>query len=182
MIIKMEFSKKLHMYKPLKCSSSFLLADVAGGLVFGIPLSQCIENDRIARIAAGEVTDVVGCLNRSSRHGSRTSFSSLIETPTTVAAKTEEVRNYQRWEWYSQYKLLLINKIYLIRLLSHIYLRSLYFSNFSCKFICILRVCFCIFKIKSILFSHLKKNYIFKGDIYVFKGDIYVLTVLLKPR
>ncbi|RLU24384.1 hypothetical protein DMN91_002472 [Ooceraea biroi] len=63
--------------------------DVAGGLVFGIPLSQCIENDRIARIAAGEVTEV-GCLSRSSRHGSRTSFSSLIETPMTVAAKTEE--------------------------------------------------------------------------------------------
>ncbi|XP_012534160.1 uncharacterized protein LOC105835425 isoform X2 [Monomorium pharaonis] len=63
--------------------------DVAGGLVFGIPLSQCIENDRIARIAAGEVTDV-GCLSRSSRHGSRASFSSLIETPTTAAAKTEE--------------------------------------------------------------------------------------------
>ncbi|XP_012234296.1 uncharacterized protein [Linepithema humile] len=63
--------------------------DVAGGLVFGIPLLQCIENDRIARIAAGEVTDV-GCLSRSSRHGSRTSFSSLIETPTTIAAKTEE--------------------------------------------------------------------------------------------
>ncbi|XP_072751090.1 uncharacterized protein Rhogap102a [Anoplolepis gracilipes] len=63
--------------------------DVAGGLVFGVPLSQCIENDRLARIAAGEVTDV-GCLGRSSRHGSRTSFSSLIETPTTVAAKTEE--------------------------------------------------------------------------------------------
>ncbi|XP_011870512.1 PREDICTED: uncharacterized protein LOC105563497 [Vollenhovia emeryi] len=63
--------------------------DVAGGLVFGIPLSQCIENDRITRIAAGEVTDV-GCLSRSSRHGSRASFSSLIETPTTVTAKTEE--------------------------------------------------------------------------------------------
>jgi len=72
----------------------FSLADVAGGLVFGIPLSQCLENDRIARIAAGEVTDV-GCLSRSSRHGSRASFSSLIEAPTTIAAKTEEVRNYQ---------------------------------------------------------------------------------------
>lgn len=59
--------------------------------MFGIPLSQCIENDRIARIAAGEITDV-GCLSRSSRHGSRTSFSSLIETQMTVAAKTEEVR------------------------------------------------------------------------------------------
>lgn len=61
-----------------------------GGLVFGIPLSQCLENDRIARIAAGEVADV-GSLTRSSRHGSRTSFSSLIEAP-TVAAKTEDVR------------------------------------------------------------------------------------------
>ncbi|XP_076394543.1 rho GTPase activating protein at 102A [Megachile rotundata] len=61
--------------------------DSSGGLVFGIPLSQCLENDRIARIAAGEVSDV-GCLSRSSRHGSRTSFTSLIEP--TVAAKTEE--------------------------------------------------------------------------------------------
>lgn len=68
-----------------------LLTDVAGGLVFGIPLSQCIENDRITRIAAGEIIDV-GCLSRNSRHGSRTSFSSFVETP-TVAAKTEEVRN-----------------------------------------------------------------------------------------
>ncbi|XP_014473881.1 PREDICTED: uncharacterized protein LOC106744012 [Dinoponera quadriceps] len=63
--------------------------DVAGGLVFGIPLPQCIENDRIARISAGEIADV-GSLTRSSRHGSRASFSSLIETPTTIAAKTEE--------------------------------------------------------------------------------------------
>ncbi|CAK9826257.1 Rho GTPase-activating protein 6 [Anthophora retusa] len=61
--------------------------DSSGGLVFGIPLSQCLENDRIARIAAGEVADV-GCLSRSSRHGSRTSFTSLIEP--TVAAKTDE--------------------------------------------------------------------------------------------
>lgn len=59
-----------------------------GGLVFGIPLSQCLENDRIARIAAGEAADV-GSLTRSSRHGSRTSFTSLIEAP-TVAAKTED--------------------------------------------------------------------------------------------
>ncbi|XP_015429085.1 PREDICTED: uncharacterized protein LOC107185833 [Dufourea novaeangliae] len=60
--------------------------DSTGGLVFGIPLSQCLENDRIARIAAGEVADI-GCLSRSSRHGSRTSFTSLIEP--TVAAKTD---------------------------------------------------------------------------------------------
>ncbi|XP_076641285.1 rho GTPase activating protein at 102A [Halictus rubicundus] len=61
--------------------------DSTGGMVFGIPLSQCLENDRIARIAAGEVADI-GCLSRSSRHGSRTSFTSLIEP--TVAAKTDE--------------------------------------------------------------------------------------------
>ncbi|KAK1135976.1 hypothetical protein K0M31_000546 [Melipona bicolor] len=64
-----------------------VVTDSPGGLVFGIPLSQCLENDRIARIAAGEVSDV-GCLSRSSRHGSRTSFTSLIEP--TVAAKTDE--------------------------------------------------------------------------------------------
>ncbi|XP_044578820.1 uncharacterized protein LOC123261303 [Cotesia glomerata] len=62
--------------------------DSAGGLVFGIPISQCLENDRLARIAAGEVADV-GCLSRNSRHGSRTSFTSLIETP-TAASKTDE--------------------------------------------------------------------------------------------
>ncbi|KOX73859.1 hypothetical protein WN51_13937 [Melipona quadrifasciata] len=65
-----------------------VVTDSPGGLVFGIPLSQCLENDRIARIAAGEVSDV-GCLSRSSRHGSRTSFTSLIEP--TVAAKTDEM-------------------------------------------------------------------------------------------
>lgn len=73
-----------HTGKPFRS----LVPDSAGGLVFGIPLSQCLENDRIARIASGEVSDV-GCLSRSSRHGSRTSFTSLIEP--TVAAKTEEV-------------------------------------------------------------------------------------------
>lgn len=67
---------------------SYFVSESSGGLVFGIPLSQCLENDRIARIAAGEVSDV-GCLSRNSRHGSRTSFTSLIEP--TVAAKTDEV-------------------------------------------------------------------------------------------
>lgn len=57
--------------------------------MFGISLGQCLENDRLARIASGEIVDV-GCLSRSSRHGSRTSFTSLIET-TTTAAKTDEV-------------------------------------------------------------------------------------------
>ncbi|XP_011503034.1 PREDICTED: uncharacterized protein LOC105366327 [Ceratosolen solmsi marchali] len=59
----------------------------SGGLVFGISLLQCLENDRLARLALGEINDV-GCLSRSSRHGSRTSFTSLNET--TTAAKAEE--------------------------------------------------------------------------------------------
>lgn len=79
-----ELSRPLALYRlTLAC------ADSTGGLVFGIPISQCLENDRLARIAAGEVVDV-GCLSRSSRHGSRASFTSLIETPTT-ASKTDEV-------------------------------------------------------------------------------------------
>ncbi|XP_066593219.1 uncharacterized protein RhoGAP102A [Prorops nasuta] len=63
--------------------------DSTGGLVFGIPISQCLENDRVARIASGEISEV-GCLSRGSRHGSRTSFSSLIEPSSTVSAKTED--------------------------------------------------------------------------------------------
>lgn len=79
--------------EPPSFCSVFVVSDIPGGLVFGIPLSQCIEHDRIARIAEG--TDV-GSLARSSRHGSRTSFSSLIETPSTIAAKTEEVRRFSK--------------------------------------------------------------------------------------
>ncbi|XP_034935708.1 uncharacterized protein [Chelonus insularis] len=63
--------------------------DSLGGLVFGIPISQCLENDRLARIAAGDVADI-GSLSRSSRHGSRTSFSSLIETPTAAVSKIDD--------------------------------------------------------------------------------------------
>lgn len=55
------------------------------GLVFGIPLTQCVENDRIAKAAA--VTSRfsgsdVPCNEESrlGRHGSRSSFSSLIDT------------------------------------------------------------------------------------------------------
>ncbi|XP_015120058.1 uncharacterized protein LOC107043204 [Diachasma alloeum] len=62
--------------------------DSTGGLVFGIPISQCLANDRLARIATGEVIDI-GCLSRSNTHGSRASFTSLIETP-TAASKTDE--------------------------------------------------------------------------------------------
>lgn len=70
-----------------------VFADSVGGLVFGIPLAQCLENDRLARVASGEVADV-GSLTRNSRHGSRTSCTSLIEHSTNVSSKNDEV-NFQ---------------------------------------------------------------------------------------
>ncbi|XP_075211671.1 rho GTPase activating protein at 102A isoform X2 [Lycorma delicatula] len=51
-----------------------------GGLVFGIPLSQCVENERAARLRAGSGEET-SQLRRKSQYGSRTSFTSLIETP-----------------------------------------------------------------------------------------------------
>lgn len=72
------------------------LIESTSGLVFGIPISQCLENDRLGRIATSEVADV-GCLSRTSRHGSRTSFTSLIEPPTSTASKTDEVRNIYQY-------------------------------------------------------------------------------------
>lgn len=56
-------------------------------MVFGIPLTQCVENDRLARAASGtshfrssgdlppDEPAPIG------RHGSRASFSSLFDTP-----------------------------------------------------------------------------------------------------
>ncbi|XP_018580039.1 uncharacterized protein LOC108917763 isoform X2 [Anoplophora glabripennis] len=58
----------------------------AGGLVFGIPLTQCVENDRITRAAAGSSpfrsrAELAGVEEQATiqRHGSRSSFSSLID-------------------------------------------------------------------------------------------------------
>lgn len=57
--------------------------------MFGIPLAQCVENDRISRLAAGASpfrsrVELSGSADDSSpmgRHGSRASFSSLIDAP-----------------------------------------------------------------------------------------------------
>lgn len=67
-------------------------ADGGGGMVFGIPISQCLENDRLSRIQHGGSPgrDEPSELRRKSHHGSRSSFSSLIETTT---ARGDEVRN-----------------------------------------------------------------------------------------
>ncbi|XP_020294127.1 rho GTPase-activating protein gacII isoform X2 [Pseudomyrmex gracilis] len=84
--------KRAYLLKRKALTTSFFdnkEKDAPVGLVFGIPLSQCLENDRITRIAAREMSDV-GTLSRSSRHGSRTSFSSLTETSVAITTKTEE--------------------------------------------------------------------------------------------
>ncbi|XP_056640965.1 uncharacterized protein LOC130447933 [Diorhabda sublineata] len=59
------------------------------GLVFGIPISQCVENDRLTRAAAGtspfrsrgELSGSGDEPAKIGRHGSRSSFSSLIDSP-----------------------------------------------------------------------------------------------------
>ncbi|KAG5885856.1 hypothetical protein JTB14_035876 [Gonioctena quinquepunctata] len=61
----------------------------AGGLVFGIPLTQCVENDRLSRAAVGsspfrsrvELSGTADEPANIGRHGSRSSFSSLIDSP-----------------------------------------------------------------------------------------------------
>ncbi|KAJ3631337.1 hypothetical protein MTP99_012470 [Tenebrio molitor] len=63
--------------------------NTTGGLVFGIPLTQCVENDRLSRAAARTSpfrsgAELSGCAEEPAtigRHGSRSSFSSLIEAP-----------------------------------------------------------------------------------------------------
>jgi hypothetical protein len=61
-------------------------------MVFGIPIGQCLENDRLSRIQRGGSPgrDEPSELRRKSHHGSRTSFSSLIET----TGRGDEVRYY----------------------------------------------------------------------------------------
>lgn len=68
----------------------------AGGLVFGIPLTQCVENDRLSRAAAGTSPfrsrgELSGSHEEPvtiGRHGSRASFSSLFDAP-----RGDEVNN-----------------------------------------------------------------------------------------
>ncbi|RZC43330.1 RhoGAP domain containing protein, partial [Asbolus verrucosus] len=60
-----------------------------GGLVFGIPITQCVENDRLSRAAVrtspfrsrAELSGSAEEPATIGRHGSRSSFSSLIEAP-----------------------------------------------------------------------------------------------------
>lgn len=63
--------------------------------MFGIPLTQCVENDRVSRAAAGTSPfrsrgELSGSNEEPAtigRHGSRASFSSLFDAP------REEVNN-----------------------------------------------------------------------------------------
>lgn len=81
-----------------------------GGLVFGIPLTQCVENDRLSRAAAGtspfrsrgELSGSNEEPVRIGRHGSRASFSSLFDAP-----RGEEVHVH-----YFQMKLYFLSNFY----------------------------------------------------------------------
>lgn len=66
----------------------FVESSTSGGLVFGIPLSQCVENDRLSKVATGAShfrsrgeLSVSGDEPTIGRVGSRASFSSLIDAP-----------------------------------------------------------------------------------------------------
>ena len=88
-----------------KTDRTYRVADNGGGMVFGIPIGQCLENDRLSRIQRGGSPgrDEPSELRRKSHHGSRTSFSSLIETTT---ARGDEVR-FQNSHKYAVLRLLL---------------------------------------------------------------------------
>ena len=112
----------------------FLILESSGGLVFGIPLAQCLENDRLARIASGEIADV-GSLARSSRHGSRSSFTSLIETPSMVAAKTEEVSKKRFFYVIYMKRKCFISECNFFIILAILYSRQKYQTLYSFVFI-----------------------------------------------
>lgn len=52
-----------------------------GGLVFGIPLNQCVENDRLRSTGRTDLVHSPEERPTIARHGSRSSFSSLIDSP-----------------------------------------------------------------------------------------------------
>ncbi|KAL7286588.1 hypothetical protein TKK_0019215 [Trichogramma kaykai] len=65
---------------------------IGTGLVFGLPLAQCLENDRMSRVGStgsGEM-GYDSALGHASRLGSRASFTSLFESTTSTSAKTDE--------------------------------------------------------------------------------------------
>lgn len=65
-----------------------------GGMVFGVPLGQCVENERLVR--CGKVDplrrDDSEELRRKSHHGSHSSFTSLVESAST--STKDQVRLY----------------------------------------------------------------------------------------
>ncbi|XP_066146671.1 uncharacterized protein RhoGAP102A [Euwallacea fornicatus] len=52
----------------------------SGGLVFGIPLTQCVENDRLRSAGRTDLVSSPEERTNIARHGSRSSFSSLIDS------------------------------------------------------------------------------------------------------
>jgi len=76
---------------------AFSEGSTGGGAVFGVSLSQCVENERVSRQAAFNASrettfpdDNQLGLRRKSHHGSRSSFSSLIEARTLEEVRTKK--------------------------------------------------------------------------------------------
>lgn len=88
----------------LKSFSLYFVLDgtPAGGLVFGIPLTQCVENDRLSRAAAGtspfrsrgELSEEPATIGR---HGSRASFSSLFDAPREEVINVNQINFVVNW-------------------------------------------------------------------------------------
>lgn len=76
----------------MQCSLVYCVAE--GGMVFGVPLGQCVENERLVR--CGKVDplrrDDSEELRRKSHHGSHSSFTSLVESAST--STKDQVRLY----------------------------------------------------------------------------------------
>uniref|UniRef100_A0AAR5QGE6 Uncharacterized protein n=1 Tax=Dendroctonus ponderosae TaxID=77166 RepID=A0AAR5QGE6_DENPD len=53
----------------------------SANLVFGIPLTQCVENDRLRGSGRSDLVSSMEERSNMARHGSRASFSSLIDSP-----------------------------------------------------------------------------------------------------
>lgn len=65
-----------------------------GGMVFGVPLGQCVENERLVRCGKVDplLRDDSEELRRKSHHGSHSSFTSLVESAST--STKDQVRLY----------------------------------------------------------------------------------------
>lgn len=76
-----EFLSCMRLFKTENLINSISDGGASGGLVFGIPLTQCVENDRLRSTGRTDLVHSPEERPNIARHGSRSSFSSLIDSP-----------------------------------------------------------------------------------------------------